>query len=71
MHLLYLGGVNWILKQVIVGPDLLARRQPGAEKPIDIYNAALEEMWVPYSVGRLPPKVKVSFVLWRNANFVY
>lgn len=60
MHLLYLGGVNWILKQVIMGPNLLAARQPGAENPIDIYNTALEEMWLPYSVGRLPPKVSVN-----------
>jgi hypothetical protein len=58
MHLLYLGGVNWILKQVIMGPNLLAPRQRDAEKPVDTYNAALESMWLPFSVGRLPPKVR-------------
>jgi hypothetical protein len=60
MHLLYLGGVNWILKQVIIGPDLLAPQQREAEKPIDIYNRTLEDMWVPYSVGCLPAKVSLS-----------
>jgi hypothetical protein len=63
MHLLYLGGTNWILKQIVLGPDLLAPRQADAEKPIDIYNAALAfDLWLPFSAGaRFPPKVSLSF----------
>ncbi|KAG8722882.1 hypothetical protein FRC08_004512 [Ceratobasidium sp. 394] len=61
MHLLYLGATNWILKQVVVGPNLLAPRLPNTPDPIDVYNAALEDdLWLPYNVGRLPPKIDQS-----------
>ncbi|KAG8685574.1 hypothetical protein FRC09_014663 [Ceratobasidium sp. 395] len=58
MHLLYLGGVGWLLKQIIVGPALLAPRIPDAPNPVDVFNSALEnDLWLPYSIGRLPPKI--------------
>ncbi|QRW04041.1 hypothetical protein RhiLY_03040 [Ceratobasidium sp. AG-Ba] len=61
MHLLYLGASNWILKQVVTGPNLLAPRVPNRPNPVDIYNTALEDdLWLPYSVGRLPPKLGQS-----------
>ncbi|QRV96762.1 hypothetical protein RhiJN_24780 [Ceratobasidium sp. AG-Ba] len=61
MHLLYLGAANWILKQVVMGPNLLAPRLPNSPNPVDVYNAALEDdLWLPYSVGRLPPKLGQS-----------
>lgn len=63
MHLPYLGSINWILKQVIVGPNCLAPRQPGAESPIDIFNASLDKIWFPYNVRRLPPKASNTVVL--------
>ncbi|KAF8601942.1 hypothetical protein BDV93DRAFT_584343 [Ceratobasidium sp. AG-I] len=58
MHLLYLGGVNWILKQIVLGPSLLAPRRVDHPEPINVYNTALEfDLWLPYSAGRSPPKI--------------
>lgn len=60
MHLLYLGGVNWILKQIVLGPNLLAPRREDYPEPISVYNAALDfDLWLPYSAGRSPPKASV------------
>ncbi|KAB5590187.1 Protein CSF1 [Ceratobasidium theobromae] len=57
MHLLYLGGMNWIVKQVLVGPGMLSRRHPGGEEPQDLFNKCLDSMWVPKNFQQLPPKI--------------
>jgi hypothetical protein len=57
MHLLYLGGMNWIVKQVLVGPGILNKRRAGDQDPQGIFNSCLEAMWLPKSFQRLPPKV--------------
>lgn len=63
MHLLYLGGMNWIVKQVLVGPGMLEARHLGDREPKEIFNDCLDRMWMPKNYGRLPPKVYAfSFV---------
>jgi hypothetical protein len=57
MHLLYLGAMNWIVKQILVGPGMLSKPQPTANDPQDIFNDCLERMWMPKNFQRLPPKV--------------
>lgn len=58
MHLLYLGAMNWIVKQVLVGPGILNKRRPGDREPQDIFNDCLNTMWMPKNFQRLPPKVR-------------
>lgn len=62
MHLFYLGGMNWILKQVLVGPGMLNKRHPNDQDPLVIFNRCLDEMWVPHSYQRLPPKVCPCYI---------
>ncbi|QRV80055.1 Transposase family tnp2 [Ceratobasidium sp. AG-Ba] len=57
MHLLYLGAMNWIFKQVLVGPGMLTRRHPGGQAPQDLFNECLDHMWMPKNFQRLPPKL--------------
>jgi hypothetical protein len=57
MHLLYLGSMNWILKQILVGPGMLTKRNPNERDPLAIFNECIDNMWVPNSYQRLPPKV--------------
>ncbi|QRV79852.1 Transposase family tnp2 [Ceratobasidium sp. AG-Ba] len=57
MHLLYLGGMNWIIKQVLVGPGIFNKRNPGDIEPQDIFNNCMKTMWIPKSFQRLPPKL--------------
>jgi hypothetical protein len=47
MHLLYLGAMNWIVKQILVGPGMLSKPQPTANDPQEIFNNCLERMWMP------------------------
>lgn len=61
MHLLYLGGMNWIVKQVLVGPGILNKRHPGDRDPQDIFNDCLTTMWMPKNFQRLPPKVRKGY----------
>lgn len=58
MHLLHLGGMNWILQQILVGPGMLNKRNPNDRGPLAIFNDCLDEMWVPNSYQRLRPKVR-------------
>ncbi|KAG8703013.1 hypothetical protein FRC09_004399 [Ceratobasidium sp. 395] len=62
MHLLYLGGMNWIVKQVLVGPGMLARRHEHGLDPQDIFNNCLDNMWMPKNFQRLPPKASTSIL---------
>ncbi|CUA74382.1 UvrD/REP helicase [Rhizoctonia solani] len=57
MHLLYLGIMNWIVKQVLVGPGMLNKRHVGDRDPQDIFNECLDNMWMPKNFQRLPPKL--------------
>jgi hypothetical protein len=57
MHLLYLGGMNWIIKQVLVGPGIFNKRHPNDEDPQTIFNNCLDAMWMAKNFQRLPPKV--------------
>jgi hypothetical protein len=57
MHLLYLGGMNWIVKQVLVGPGMLTKRHPNDEDPQKLFNECLDSMWVLNNFSRLPPKL--------------
>lgn len=59
MHLLYLGTMNWIVKQVLVGPGIFNKRGPNHEDPQALFNACLSTMWMPKNFQRLPPKVRV------------
>jgi hypothetical protein len=60
MHMLYLGAMNWIVKQVLVGPGMLMKRPTSNEDPQDIFNHCLDHMWMPRNFQRLPPKVCAS-----------
>ncbi|KAF8604293.1 hypothetical protein BDV93DRAFT_555929 [Ceratobasidium sp. AG-I] len=52
MHLFYLGGGNWILKQIIMGSNLLDMQELEAKSPISIYHVFLEnDLWLPYKDG--------------------
>lgn len=68
MHLLYLGAMNWIVKQVLVGPGMLTKRRPGDQDPQDAFNDCLDTMWMPKNFQRLPPKVSSSFDLLFPSN---
>jgi hypothetical protein len=57
MHLLYLGAMHWIVKQILVGPGMLTKRHPGHPDPQHIFNDCLDTMWMPKNFQRLPPKV--------------
>ncbi|QRV78718.1 Transposase family Tnp2 protein [Ceratobasidium sp. AG-Ba] len=57
MHLLYLGAMNWIVKQVLVGPGMLATRRLGDTDPQVLFNKCLDDMWMPRNFQRLPPKL--------------
>lgn len=57
MHLLYLGTMNWIVKQVLVGPGVLNKRRPNDQDPQLLFNDCLSAMWMPKNYQRLPPKV--------------
>src|SRR4051794_33024327 len=53
MHLLYLGTMNWIVKQILVGPGMLSKRRAGGQDPQDIFNERLDHMWMPKNFQRL------------------
>ncbi|KAG8705691.1 hypothetical protein FRC08_001512 [Ceratobasidium sp. 394] len=57
MHLLYLRAMNWIVKQVLVGPGMFNQRHPNDPDPQSIFNDCLTTMWMPKNFQRLPPKV--------------
>ncbi|KDN42594.1 hypothetical protein RSAG8_06737, partial [Rhizoctonia solani AG-8 WAC10335] len=57
MHLLYLGGMNWILNRNLFQPGMLNKRLPTDEDPVDRFNACLDRMWLPRNFSRLPPKL--------------
>ncbi|QRV94937.1 Transposase family tnp2 [Ceratobasidium sp. AG-Ba] len=57
MHLLYLGGMNWIVKQILVAPGILNKRRQHDPDPQDLFNDCLDSMWVPKNFQRLPPKL--------------
>ncbi|QRV85925.1 Transposase family tnp2 [Ceratobasidium sp. AG-Ba] len=57
MHLFYLGGMNWIVKQVLVAPGILNKRRPNDQEPQDIFNECLRTMWIPKNFERTPPKL--------------
>ncbi|QRW10224.1 Transposase family Tnp2 protein [Ceratobasidium sp. AG-Ba] len=57
MHLLYLGGMNWIVKQVLVAPGIFNKRHQNNHEPQDLFNDCLDAMWVPKNFQRLPPKI--------------
>ncbi|QRV91932.1 Transposase family tnp2 [Ceratobasidium sp. AG-Ba] len=57
MHLFYLRGMNWIVKQVLVASGILNKRRPGDREPQDIFNQCLRTMWIPKNFQRTPPKV--------------
>jgi hypothetical protein len=59
MHLLYLGAMNWIVKQVLVGPGIFNKRRPNDEDPQTAFNNCLNAMWMPKNFQRLPPKVRL------------
>ncbi|KAF8594557.1 hypothetical protein BDV93DRAFT_515687 [Ceratobasidium sp. AG-I] len=60
MHLIFLGAVSYIVKQVIFAPGMLNKRPGAIESPVDIYNACLAWFWFPHNFGRLPPKIGQS-----------
>ncbi|CUA76597.1 Neurobeachin-like protein 2 [Mus musculus] [Rhizoctonia solani] len=75
MHLLYLGGMKWILIQNLVLPGMLTRRQPTDEDPIARFNLCLDQMWMPKNYSRLPPKLgqtktKIKADQWKLATRV-
>ncbi|QRV74708.1 Transposase family Tnp2 protein [Ceratobasidium sp. AG-Ba] len=57
MHLLYLGAMNWIVKQVLVGPGMFTKRRPEGRDPQVVFNECLDAMWMPRNFQRLPPKL--------------
>ncbi|CAE6410562.1 unnamed protein product [Rhizoctonia solani] len=57
MHLLYLGGMNWILIRTLFQPGMLTKRLRTDEDPVARFNACLNEMWLPRNFSRLPPKL--------------
>ncbi|KAG9118798.1 hypothetical protein FRC07_006510, partial [Ceratobasidium sp. 392] len=57
MHLLYLGGMNWIVKQVLVSPGMFSKRHVHDQEPQDIFNNCLDSMWMPKNFQQLPPKI--------------
>ncbi|QRV72064.1 Transposase family Tnp2 protein [Ceratobasidium sp. AG-Ba] len=57
MHLLYLGAMNWIVKQVLVGPGMFNKRHIGRRDPQAAFNECLDSMWMPRNFQRLPPKL--------------
>jgi hypothetical protein len=61
MHLLYLGVVNWIFKQILVAPNMFHKRQGAIEDPLTRFNSCLAWFWFPYNTGRLPPKVSIAY----------
>ncbi|CEL55034.1 LPS-assembly protein [Rhizoctonia solani AG-1 IB] len=56
MHLLYLGGMNWILIRTLFQPGMLTKRLPTDVDPVALFNRCLDQMWLPKNFGRLPPK---------------
>ncbi|EUC61398.1 hypothetical protein RSOL_392940 [Rhizoctonia solani AG-3 Rhs1AP] len=60
MHLLYLGGMNWILNKNLVQPGMMNRRVPADEDPVVRFNACLDQMWLPRNYSRLPPKLGLT-----------
>jgi hypothetical protein len=62
MHLLYLGSMNWILKQILVSPGMLTKRHPNERDPLAIFNECIDNMWVPNCYQCLPPKVRPSAI---------
>ncbi|QRW22084.1 Transposase family tnp2 [Rhizoctonia solani] len=51
------GGMNWIVKQILVGPGMIVRREFGGPEPQDIFNDCLDHMWMPKNFQQLPPKL--------------
>ncbi|KAF8599161.1 hypothetical protein BDV93DRAFT_511869 [Ceratobasidium sp. AG-I] len=62
MHLLYLGAMNWIVKQVLVSPGMLIKQHPGNQDPFEIFNKCLDKMWMPKNFQRLPPKMEDMYL---------
>jgi hypothetical protein len=59
MHLIYLNVVNWLVKQVLVAPNMFHKRQGAAEKPVDKWNSGLGILIYPHGIGRLPANVSM------------
>ncbi|CUA74597.1 Protein CSF1 [Rhizoctonia solani] len=57
MHLLYQGGMHWIVKQILYAPGMLNKCRREDDDPIERYNACLDQMWIPNSFSRRPPKL--------------
>jgi hypothetical protein len=68
MHLLYLGAMNWIVKQVLVGSGMFSKRRLGDIEPQVLFNDCLDRMWMPKNFQRLPPKVRYMLCLLHTAN---
>ncbi|KAF8595180.1 hypothetical protein BDV93DRAFT_481245 [Ceratobasidium sp. AG-I] len=67
MHLIFLGAVNYVAKQVLFAPGMLDKRPDGVGQPMDRYNDCLSRFWFPYNFGRLPPKTsaRVKAEQWK------
>ncbi|KDN38399.1 hypothetical protein RSAG8_09493, partial [Rhizoctonia solani AG-8 WAC10335] len=57
MHLLYQGGMHWIVKQILYSPGMLNKCRRDDEDPIERYNTCLDQMWIPNNFSRRPPKL--------------
>ncbi|QRW08695.1 hypothetical protein RhiLY_07694 [Ceratobasidium sp. AG-Ba] len=57
MHLIHLGAINWIVKQILFAPGMFNKRPGAAHNPVKKFNDALARVWLPYNIGRLPPKL--------------
>lgn len=66
MHLIHLGAINWIAKQVLFAPGMFTKRRGAPHNPLEVLNKAIGRVWVPYCITRLPPKV---FSTWMRPHF--
>ncbi|KEP47373.1 transposase family Tnp2 protein [Rhizoctonia solani 123E] len=57
MHLLYQGGMHWIVKQILYAPGMLNKCRQEDDDPIERYNTCLDQMWIPNNFSRRPPKL--------------
>lgn len=57
MHLVHLGAINWIVKQILFAPGMFNKRPGANADPLRLLNEAVGRVWLPYNIGRLPPKV--------------
>lgn len=62
MHLVHLGAINWIVKQILFAPGMFNKRPGAVADPLKVLNAAVGRVWTPYNIGRLPPKVRGMYM---------